>query len=121
MIFVNLTPHEINLDIDGAKFGISPTQPSARVSQTNISAYPVWEDTFGFSVPVSHPVYGEIENLPEPVKNKIYIVSAMVAQLVPHRPDVFSPDSGPTAIRNDKGQIQGIRGLVSYYDPTAKA
>lgn len=52
-------------------------------------------------------------DLPEPKLDTIYIVSGMVlAALNGSRPDVYAPDIGPDAIRNDKGHIIAVIGLV---------
>ena len=62
--------------------------------------------TVSFNRPV---LYGEVEGLPEPQPGVLYIVSMLVAQRV-MRADVVSPDSGPTAIR-ENGQIVAVRAL----------
>lgn len=42
-----------------------------------------------------------------------YIVSSMVRDaLGQSRPDVFAPDTGPTAIRNEKGQVEAVTRLI---------
>lgn len=120
--FINLTSHEINLDLNGARFGIAPFRDengipqTARVKVENSPVYPLWVDNWSMGIPVTTPIYGEVEGLPDPQPDTVYIVSLMVAQRVPWRNDVFAPDSGPTAIRNAAGQIEAVRGLVSCYN-----
>lgn len=46
------------------------------------------------------------------IPHTIYVVSALVASRCAGRPDVYSPDTGPTAIRDDEGRIVAVRGLV---------
>ncbi len=122
--FINLTPHEINLDLNGARFGIAPFRDedgnpkTARVAVENAPMYPLWVDNWSMSIPVVTPIYGEVEGLPEPQPDTVYIVSLMVAQRVPWRTDVFAPDSGPTAIRNAAGQIEAVTGFVSCFNPS---
>ena len=67
-----------------------------------------------FTVTFNNPVlYGEISGLPEPSADVIYITSLVVAQRA-SRSDVVSPDSGPTAIRNENGQVIAVRALNRY-------
>lgn len=121
--FINLTPHEISLDLDGARFGIAPFRDvngnpvTARVLVDNIPINGLHVDNWHMWIPVVNQVYGDVEGLPPPRQGTAYIVSLMVAQRVPWRSDVYAPDSGPTAIRNAAGQIEAVKGLVSCYNP----
>jgi hypothetical protein len=49
----------------------------------------------------------EVTGLPDPEENTFFIVSAMVFDST-SRTDVVAPDTGKTAIRNDKGQIESV-------------
>ena len=60
---------------------------------------------------------GRVIGLPEPQEDVCYIVSAMVAQAVPERTDVYAPDTGDTAIRDKKGNITQVTRLVQYVSP----
>ena len=42
----------------------------------------------------------------------MFIVSGMVLSAVRNRQDVFAPDTGPTATRNEKGHIVGVARLI---------
>lgn len=106
-MIVNLTPHAITIMAEETLV-IPPTTPSARVRQTYEEASPV------NGIPVVRSVMGEVENLPEPVDGTIYVVSAIVAQQCRHRPDVYAPDTGAGAVRDEKGMIVGVKGLVQY-------
>ena len=56
--------------------------------------------------------FGDVTGLPEPVKDTIYIVSAMVlSALNGSRADVVAPQSDK-AERNDKGHIISVPGFV---------
>lgn len=102
----NLTPHTINIVLPtNEKLVIPASGIVARVSSTAIHLEPI------DGIPVVNTVYGEVVSLPEPEEGVIYIVSAMVLSRVQGRPDVFGPDTGPTAIR-DEGKIVAVRGLV---------
>lgn len=57
------------------------------------------------------PVKGEVTGLPDAEWGVLIIVSAMVRELASHRKDVISPDTGPSAIRNDKGHIIAVKGF----------
>ena len=103
---VNLTPHTITIFTDECGHDI-PSEGVARVKTESR----VVGDING--IPVVETTYGEIEGLPEPKDGTIYIVSGLVrAALNGTRDDVVSPDTGPTAVRNDKGQIVGVTRLT---------
>ncbi len=108
MDIVNLTPHRITIEYEnGERVSVEPTLPSARIQQKNVIVGQI------DGISVSKVEYGEVENLPDAEVGKIYIVSAIVSQQCPLRGDVFAPDTGPTAIRNESGHIVAVRGLVS--------
>lgn len=54
-------------------------------------------------------MFGKVENLPEPQEGVVYVVSALVAQAVPDREDVFIPDD---TVRDEQGRIIGVRALA---------
>ena len=60
-------------------------------------------------------VFGEIQNLPEPQPETLYIVSALVgAALKGAREDVLLPGTGPqdSAVRDTEGRIVAVTRLV---------
>jgi hypothetical protein len=63
----------------------------------------------GISVPVNQTRFGEVFGLPEPQPDTIYVVSALVAQAVPDRSDVFVVDD---TVRDEQGRIIGCRALA---------
>lgn len=99
MELVNLTPHPIMVE----GFGTFESKGLARVSTTqkvvgNINGIDLVET-----------VQGQVEGLPEMEEGKMYIVSGMVlSALKGSRADVVAPDTGSTAIRNEKGQIIAV-------------
>lgn len=107
MTFVNKTPHPIVLrGKKGEETTFPPVAPPARIAITQ----EVVGELDGF--PVRKTVYGQIENLPEPTSDTIYIVSLVVLQAT-GRQDVVAPDSaGPTAIRSN-GQVVAVTGFVT--------
>jgi hypothetical protein len=60
-------------------------------------------------IPVNKSKFGEVENLPEPQEGTIYIVSALTAQAVPERKDVYITDD---AVRDEQGRVIGCRALA---------
>ena len=101
MRFVNLTPHDIVLN-DGRVF---PSEGTARVSSTHTAF-----DENG----ICSVSFGEVEGLPAPEEDTIYIVSAMVAAraAAAGRTDVVSPATGHKECVREAGQIKSVPGFV---------
>jgi hypothetical protein len=106
--FINLTPHEIAIDgVGGGRLRILPSGFVARVKTE-----PGEDLGFIGGVPVhTPPIMGEVENLPAPIQGVIFIVSQIVATHV-KREDVFYPDTGSDALRDEKGNIIAVRRLI---------
>lgn len=115
--FVNCTPHQLSIE------GIGDLLPSGILSRVST----VYCDTLAISgVRVRQKVWGEdtVTGLPDPAEGITFIVSGMVRETLSvsdalsalpefqSRPDVYAPDTGSDAIRNEKGQIVAVRGLV---------
>ena len=99
MNLVNLTPHAIVLN-DGTIFEKSGT--IARVSAT------LTEVRKGMFV----QEFGEVENLPAPKQNTLFIVSLLVFSAT-DRKDVIAPASGhKDVVRNEAGQIVSVPGFI---------
>lgn len=114
--YINLTPHTINTQVtfqDGTiEYRAFP--PSGNVARCK----PGYEEVGVFGgIPLVRSTFGPVEGLPEwePEAGQIYIVSTVVAQQCPDRADVVSPDTGPTAIRNDKGQVTAVIRFQSFF------
>lgn len=104
---VNLTPHAISvIHTDGTTHTFEPSGTVARVTTTQTAL----ESVSGFAV--NQTVWGAVENLPEPTPGVVFLVSGMVLGQCLDRPDVVGPDSGPSAVRNEKGHIVAVRGFV---------
>jgi hypothetical protein len=111
MDIINLTPHNFTLCNDAGEVirVIPPTTPAARVS----SASQVIGSIDG--IPVTKTAFGAVEGLPDPQEGVCYIVSLLVQQRVPHRSDVYRPDTGPSSVvRDAAGQIVGVRALAAF-------
>lgn len=131
MNYVNCTTHAINLN-NGRVF--EPSGIVARVAETfedvshcTVSAATsagacAEAQTFGYCEseclgwePEFDSQYGEITGLPEPVEGTLYIVSGLVlsAAKAQGRTDCRGPATGhPETVRNDKGHIVSVPGLV---------
>ncbi len=113
MNIVNKTPHALVVrPAAGDDIVFAPVAPPARVATTAVVGEPI------DGIPVARTVWGEVENLPAPSADTVYLVSALVLARVPERAgvDVFAPDTGATAIRvadgPKKGQIEAVRGFT---------
>lgn len=110
MRIVNLTPHALNLmpeGPDGPMVTIPPSGQVARCATSRVQVGTVTVD--GIAIPVNRTQFGAVTGLPDPQPDTIYIVSAVVAQAVPDRPDVFIVDD---AVRDEQGRIIGARALA---------
>ena len=102
--FINLTPHDIHInDIVVKKSGTIARVQTSEESSGNIG-----------NVPVVIRRMGAPQGIPASKPGVIYIVSSMVLSALSGsgRKDVVAPDTGPTAIRNDNGQISSVTRLV---------
>jgi len=104
----NLTPHAISLaDVEGNVIATFP--PSGEVARVTTKT----EETGRLmGSPINRTIFGEVVGIPDPVEGVWYITSTLVAQAA-KRPDVVSPDTGPTAVRKD-GQVVAVRGFQAF-------
>jgi len=112
MKVVNLTPHALNLMPAGPTGPVVTIPPSGQVARCVVDRVQVDTVTVtvdGISVPVNRTQFGAVTSLPDPQPDTIFIVSSVVAQAVPDRPDVFIVDD---AVRDEQGRIIGCRALA---------
>ena len=97
MQYINLTPHQINLN-DGRVF-----PASGQIARVSSSFSEVKDD-------LCQQVFGKVSDLPEHQKGVRLIVSGMVlAALAGSRSDVVAPATGhPECVRNEKGHILSV-------------
>ncbi len=139
MQFVNLTPHEINVEVNGKIKVFKPSGAVARLGSKNEGKGTLQ------GIPLNKTVYSGLEVFQDGElvrydfaeyphcgcaecnggyqthdmaqcfngERYIYIVSQLVAQYM-RRENVVSPDSGPTAQRDEKGQIKFVRGFLGW-------
>lgn len=103
---INLTPHAITIRLpDGTDRTLPPSGTVARV---------VTFETSGLSlngIPTVYRKTGNVEGLTLPLTQPV-LVSTMVLAELPGADQVYAPDSGPTAIRDERGQIVAVTRLV---------
>jgi hypothetical protein len=103
---INLTPHPITLRLpDGQDVTLPPSGTVARVSML--------EEIVGTvaGLPLIRRRPGPVIGLPD--GDQPCIVSSMVLAALPAgAPGVYAPDTGPTAIRDERGQVVAVMRLV---------
>ena len=107
---INLTPHDIKIVVGDYETVVPTSGTVARVAMAATEQHAICDgrDT----IPVFFNEPGEIMGLPEPLNDRVYLVSIVVLAAT-KRKDVFAPDTGATAIRNEKGQIQAVTRLLA--------
>ena len=99
----NLTPHTVNLRIDGQLVEYSPAGPAPRIATSEVAI----EGDYPFEA--VRVEYGDIQDLPEPEPDVVLIVSKMCCDARPERPDLWYPTR---LIRDDAGRIVGCEALA---------
>ena len=103
-MFINLTPHTLNVrKADGTFLELPPSGTIARRSVERV----VVGEVDGVTIYATK--FGQLEGLPEPAEGTIYIVSALAAQACGDRDDVLVPGE---AIRDKDGRVIGCNGLI---------
>lgn len=106
----NLTPHAVVISVADTVEVIQPSGTVARVSTTEKSA--------GLC-PITHAkvirrTFGDVENIGYPSDGPCLVSSLVLSALGSEwRGVAFAPDTGDTAIRNEKGQIIAVTRLVT--------
>ncbi len=104
---LNLTQHAITLITTKGEFVFQPSGIVARVETL--------ETVIGYCPITDAPIVRREKGLPVglPEEGTPCLVSSMVLEEVPGRAGVFAPDTGVTAIRNEKGHVVGVTQLVA--------
>ena len=119
-MFVNLTPHVIRIkgvDLNTCEDRTLEVQPSGDVAVCLTRMGQAQEHRLDrFAYILSSRSLGEVtlrggQPFPAPELGKVFIVSSMVQDAMP-RADVLAPDTGPTAIRDDKGNVWAVTRLI---------
>lgn len=100
---INLTPHTVNILIGDKQINIEPSGTVARcdVERTTVGSIN--------GIPLTQNRFGKVTGLPEPQKDTVYIVSALVANACKERDDLVIPDE---TVRDGQGRIIGCRSLA---------
>lgn len=106
---INLTSHKICLNVNGNEKAFPP---SNKVAQVVFKYQPV-SAIAGFNL-LTH-----INGIPEKEKGTIYLVPGRVLSYLHNRPDVFAPDTGPSALRDGHGHIRAVTNLLTT-PPTSR-
>jgi hypothetical protein len=96
---INLSPHDLNIFVDGKLRETIPSSGSARCTQSNKIVGSVND------IPTAVSSFGEVTGLPEPVEETFYYVSLIVRNALPIRNDLLSPCD---LVRDEKGVILGV-------------
>lgn len=109
---INLTPHDIQVCSNEGEV-IETFPPSGQIAR--LSSMETEEEPLK-GYPVVRTEYGNVENLPEEGEGKVYIVSAMIGQVLSgKRNDIYSPDTGPkSVVRDEKGNIKGVKRFIKW-------
>lgn len=120
---INLTPHDVTIILSSRLRGDDDftiqIPASGNVARCKVERQSICkirslqhcshlENAAIVEIPITQTKFGEVEGLPDPQENTIYIVSSLVAQAVPYRNDVFIPDD---CVRDSEGKIIGCRSL----------
>ena len=63
-------------------------------------------------IPIAKTEFIKLVNLPDPEEGTYYIVSRLCMDYIPFiREDVFCVDTGPTAVRDENGQVVAVTQL----------
>jgi len=108
MTIINLCPHAISV-VNAAGDVVATFEPSGTQARVAVSSETV---AVASGVPVKRTVFGAVSGLPAPQDGVIYLTSTLVAQAA-RRSDVVSPDTGPTAVR-ENGQVIGVRSFQTF-------
>ena len=103
-IFINLTPHEINLITEEFTQNFPPSGEVARVAQVPVGGEDISIPGEKIVVPTVRMEYGELKGLPEPVDETYFIVSGVVQSAAPERKDLLAPGE---QFRDKDGRVIG--------------
>ena len=102
--FVNLIGHDITI----SGYGTLPKADPPCKIETKERVVCTVE-----GIPIVETHFSEIKNLPDPEEGVYYIVNRLAMDFVPfNRQDVFCVDTGPTAIRDENGQVVAVTQLT---------
>ena len=121
MEIINLTPHDVNLvkEDNGEIVEVMTFTPCGKIARCSQTIEKIGDVEIGVEIdtgflarvpiPITKNTYGEIVDLPEPSRDYIYIVSALVANAATDRYDLVIPNE---LVRDENGNIVGCKSLA---------
>ena len=106
MKIINKTPHPVNLLVGDKVFTFPKADDPVRLSSEEVHSANIGNDDYTF--PVYTVKYGS-GNMPEQENGVAYIVSALVKNAYPDRPDLLIPHG---LVRDNEGNIVGCKGFA---------
>ena len=104
---INLTPHSITV-------GSTVVEPSGSIAR--VATIESLTSSTVLGVPVIKRELGKVDFGIDFAPDTVYIVSSMVLDAIPASSQwasvCYAPDTGSTAIRNDKGHVVSVTRLV---------
>lgn len=119
--FINLTPHAVRIrTVEGAFVEVPPSGRVARVSTVEVPRGAPIVTSEGSVPMVTRALSRDIQNLPEPdslPEGAVLLVSSIVLEAAKHARHpllerLAVPDTGPTAKRDENGQIEYVTRLI---------
>lgn len=107
---VNLTGHAISFSVDGYRF-LSQGKARVKPHYENVATIRMLDNGFDTKVdiPVVYISDNEVQGLPPPQENTLYVVSGLVEAAV-RRPDVVAPGR----LHKDRGVVRYARALLQH-------
>ena len=109
----NFTPHRVDLYHNTGPIERFESEGTARISCTQ--EYYDYVDSCGVDsspIAIYKSKYGEVEGLPEPEDDTLFIVSRVVAEHLPHRRDLIIPNG---LLRNSLGNVFGCQSFCMVW------
>ena len=104
---INLTPHNINLKVNGETIVIEPAVSKSELPRLKETIKKLEDiEVNGYKVPITVKEFEEAYNIPEPKEGVYYIVSALIAKAL-KREDFIVPNT----VRDESGNIVGCDGF----------
>ena len=111
MDFINRTPHAIVIRTDNGDITLEPTGVVARVVTKEYTV-----GTVEGGIPIVKRIFGEVQGIDDLPDDAICIVSSLVLEAAKAKGvsyNLYAPDTGPTAVRDEKGQIVAVTRLIA--------
>jgi hypothetical protein len=113
-MFVNMTPHPVNLlTTEGEEIATFPSKGTIRLDKFSIQIGSL--NVNDHEVDLLFSAFNPSDDIPEPVEGTMFIVSALVANAYPERTDFVMVEN---TVRDDNGRIIGCTAFASVTNIT---